>query len=578
MSALRLLMPLYRSRWRRVLIVLALAGTTAAAGLALLGVSGWFLSGAALAGSMLAFNLFVPSALIRLFSFIRIGSRYAEKVIGHATTLRLLADLRTQTFASLMRKPASELGALRQGDTVSLLVADIDALDAILLSVVVPLCVALTAGAVLAAVWWPNSPAAAFAFGIAAVVATACAPVVLARWAYVWGRRGHAATRLARHEVLDTVAGLGDLTALGAGDVARRRFERALQQGSDARLTQARLAAGGQTVLQIVAGWCVLGVSFLGIDAWQSGRLSGPLLAGLVLATLGFFELAVPAMRNAARLGAAQAASERITAMLGEPGPTGGGEASGLADPGYASHRSLSNDVSLASCSARPAAIPLGPISLRGVCAGYNDSQTIIRDLSLDVEVGERLAIVGASGSGKSTVLNLMMQLLAPRSGCIEVGGVDLRDVPVQQWHRHVALLTQDAPVFLGTVRTNLLIGRHDATEDQLWRALDQALLGDHVRSLPEGLDTWTGETGWSLSAGQARRLCLARVMLSQASVWLLDEPTAGLDTENERLFLSALAASASHRTVVVATHAHLPELSVDRVFVMPAGGGYSLR
>ena len=566
MSATRLLMPLYRARWRRVLIVLALAATTAAAGLALLGVSGWFLSGAALAGSMLAFNLFVPSSLIRLFSFIRIGSRYAEKVIGHATTLRLLADLRTQTFASLMRKPAAELGALREGDSVSLLVADIDALDAVFLSIVVPLCVALTAGAVLATVWWPHSVAAAFAFGVGGVLATACAPVVLARWAYVWGQRGHAASRVARHAVLDTGGGLGDLTALGAAAVAQRRFEHALHQGTEARLKQARLAAGGQTVLQIVAGWCVLAVSYLGIEAWQAGVLGGPLLAGLVLATLGFFELTVPVMRNAARLGAAQAASERIVTMLGGSDAAGNVAASmAPVEPGKAQE-------------APQAIIPTAALTLRNVCAGYADTQTIIRDLSFDVDVGERVAIVGASGSGKSTLLNLMMRLLEPQSGSIQVGDVDLRDIPVQQWHRHVALLTQDAPVFLGTVRTNLMIGKDNATDDQLWRALDQAMLGEHVRSLPDGLDTWTGETGWSLSAGQARRLCLARVLLSQASVWLLDEPTAGLDADNERLFLGALAASAQHRTVVVATHARLPEFSVDRVFVMPAPGGYSLR
>lgn len=566
MSAIGLLTPLYRSRWRRVLIVLALAATTAAAGLALLGVSGWFLSGAALAGSMLAFNLFVPSSLIRLFSFIRIGSRYFEKVIGHATTLRLLADLRTQTFASLMRKPAAELGRLREGDTVSLLVADIDALDAVFLSIVVPLCVALTAGAVLAAVWWPNSGAAAFAFGVGGVLATACAPMVLAQWAYVWGRRGHDAARVARHEVLNTVAGLGDLTALGAGAVAQRRFEHALQQGTDARLKLARLAAGGQTVLQIVAGWCVLAVSYLGIEVWQSGSLSGPLLAGLVLATLGFFELTVPLMRNAARLGAAQAASERIVTMLGAPD---------AADNGAVSTTLIDSGKAKISPSAN---IPLAAISLRNVCAGYNDRQTIIRHLSFEVGVGERVAIVGVSGSGKSTLLNLMMRLLEPQSGSVRVGDVDLRELPVQQWHRHVALLTQDAPVFLGTVRTNLMIGKDDACDDEMWRVLDQAMLGDHVRGLPDGLDTWTGETGWSLSAGQARRLCLARVLLSNASVWLLDEPTAALDAENERLFLSALAASAGHRTVVVATHAQLPELSVDRVFVMPACEGYSLR
>ena len=562
MMAARLLMGLYRARWRRVMLVLALAATTAAAGLALLGVSGWFLSGAALAGSMLAFNLFVPSSLIRVFSFVRIGSRYAEKVVGHATTLRLLADLRTQAFAGLMRQPAARLGHLREGDGVSLLVADIDALDAVFLSIVVPLCIALVAGAVLGAVWWPHSHAAAVAFGAGGVVAGVIAPWVLARGAYVWGRRVHAATRTARHTMLDTVAGLNDLTALGASATAQARFEEVLAQGAAARLAQARMTAMGTTVLQIVAGWSVLAVAWFGIQAWQSGALGGPMLAGLVLATLGFFELTIPVMRNAARLGGAQAASERIVAMLD------GKATDGKATDGKATD-SKAAAVGDASSDIRPATI-----SLQRVNASYDSTHAIIQNLSLDIAAGERVAIVGASGSGKSTLLNLMMRLLDPVAGRMRYGDIDAQDIPVEHWHRHVALLTQDAPVFLGTVRTNLLIGNPHATEAQLWRALDQALLGEYVRSLPEGLDTWTGETGWTLSAGQARRLCLARVMLSGACVWLLDEPTAGLDVENEQAFLSALAGSAQHRTVVIATHARLPALSVDRVFVMPACGG----
>ena len=553
MSAARLLWPLYRARWRRVLVVFALAATTAAAGLALLGVSGWFLSGAALAGSMLTFNLFVPSSLIRVFSFVRIGSRYAEKLVGHATTLQLLADLRTQAFAAMMRQPAANLMHLREGDSVSTLTADIDALDAVFLTLVVPVCIALLAGGVLASVWWPRTAAAAFVLGVAAVLAVAILPALLARGAYVYGLRAQSATRRARHEMLATIAAHTDLAALGATAVAQHRFEASLQAGVQARLAQARLSGAGLAALQAVAGWCVMGVLYAGIVAWKSEAVTGPVLAGLVLATLGFFELAVPVMRNAARLGAAQAASERIAAMIGAPAAL--------------------------PQSAQPHALPVcGTLSLTGVRAGYDPQALVIDDLSLDIPAGQRVAIVGASGTGKSTLLNLMMRLQDPYAGAVRFGGIDLRDAATEQWHRRVALLTQDAPVFLGTVRTNLLIGNDGASDTQLWQALDDARLGDYVRTLPQGLDTWTGETGWTLSAGQARRLCLARVLLTDASVWLLDEPTAGLDAENESAFFQALAACARGRTVIVATHAHLPALAVDRVFVMPARGGYSLR
>lgn len=547
MSAARLLFPLYRARWRRVLVVLMLCATTAAAGLALLGVSGWFLSGAALAGSMLTFNLFVPSSLIRVFSFVRIGSRYAEKLVGHATTLRLLADLRTQAFAGLMRRPAADLMQLREGEGVSTLTADIDALDAVFLTIVVPIAIALTAGSVLAMVWWPHSGVGALVMGASAVLAAAVLPACLARSAYAHGRRAQMALRRARYDTLSTIAAHTDLAALGATSMAQNQFEASLTAGVQARLALSRRAAVGQCLAQIVAGWCVLGLSGAGIAAWQSGAVSGPVLAGFVLASMGFFELTVPVMRNAARLGAAQAAAERVMQLQACDAPD----------------------------TAREVRLPAtGTLSLARVDAGYDDHAPIVAQLSLDIPHGQHLAIVGASGSGKTTLLHLMMGLRTPQQGTVRYGDVDLRGVPVAAWHRHVALLTQDAPVFLGTVRTNLLIGCGNASDAQLWQALDAARLGAYVRSLPRGLDTWTGETGWTLSAGQARRLCLARVLLTDAAVWLLDEPTAGLDADNERTFFQALAECGRGRTVVVATHAELPALSVDRVFVMPRRGG----
>lgn len=542
MSLARILIALYRKRGRQVLAVMALAITTIAAGIALLGVSGWFLSGAALASSLLAFNLFVPSSLIRAFSFVRIGARYAERVVGHATTLRLLSDLRLQVFTSILQQSPRQLAQLRQGETVSGLTADIDALDAVFLMLVVPVCVALLAGLVFGGVWLSVAPWAAFAVGVSTVIVAVLLPVWLARRAYAQGRKAQHAWTRAREEVLALVQGHADVVALGATSHARMRFDAIVQEASAARLGQSNAAAFGQAAVQAVASLCTLAALICGIVAWQNGHIGGPLLAGLVLATLGFFEVAAPIMRGATRLGAASAAAERIDAMLAT--------------------RADVLDVTA------PLSLPeQGEIRLVDVGFAYGSGSRVFDGITLAVRAGEKLALIGPSGCGKSTLLHLMMRLHDPDMGRITFAGCDVRTSASAALHKRMALLSQDAPVFLGTVRTNLLIGKPDASDDQLWRALDQARLGDHVRGLEQGLDTWTGETGWSLSAGQARRLCLARVMLTDAQVWLLDEPTAGLDAANERAFFEALAQCAGNRTVVVATHATMPTMSFDRVY-----------
>ena len=164
------------------------------------------------------------------------------------------------------------------------------------------------------------------------------------------------------------------------------------------------------------------------------------------------------------------------------------------------------------------------------------------------------------------------MRLEDPLGGQVRYAGVDARACAQADWHRRIALLSQDAPVFLGTLRTNLLIGDPQAGDAELWRALDAARLGEFVRGLPDGLDTWAGETGSLLSAGQARRLCLARALLSPADVIVLDEPTAGLDAAAETAFFADLGQAVQGRTVVLATHAALPPGAVDRCCTLRGG------
>ncbi len=566
MKNLLLLLPLYARRKSALLLALFCALATVAAGVGLLGVSGWFLTGAALAGAGGAFNLFAPSALVRGLSFLRIVARYADRVVGHSATLRLLADLRAKVFSALIRLTPRQLARYRDGDLVARMTGDVDALDTVFLFVLAPLATAVLAGAVLTAVLGLWVPAAALALALALLVACVLVPLWLLRAARKPGAAAQESAAGLRAATLDAVDGHADMVALHAQAQTAAHFERLCEASALARRSQARVAARGQFFLQAAAGAAVLALLWFGLDTLDSGRIEGPALAGLLLAVIGIFEVAGPIMRGASRMGSAMSAAGRIREVTqSEPD---------MQDP--PAPRALPDTGALELDGVRFAYSPRDT-AVDGVRFAYSPRDTaaspaVLDGASLRVEPGERIAILGASGAGKSTLLHLLLRLEDPQAGQVRFGGCDARDCTQADWHRRIALLSQDAPVFLGTLRTNLLIGDPEADDAALWRALDAARLGDFVRGLPEGLDTWAGETGSQLSAGQARRLCLARVLLSPAAVIVLDEPTAGLDGEAEAAFFSDLAGAVRGRTVVLATHAVLPPGAVDRRYILRAG------
>ena len=196
----------------------------------------------------------------------------------------------------------------------------------------------------------------------------------------------------------------------------------------------------------------------------------------------------------------------------------------------------------------------------------------MLSDLDLTVWPGEHVAITGPSGIGKSSLLTLLLRLADPQAGTVTVGGVALTALRQADIHAAVALLGQDSPLFNDTIRANLLIARPAADDTAVWAALAAAGIEPLVRALPRGLDTLIGEGGRTLSVGQARRLCLARVLLSPARILLLDEPTTGLDRDAEVAFFETLHHAAQGRTVIVVTHAAIPEGTMDRVLTMRNG------
>jgi len=546
MKALLAFRRLFMSQARGFTLALVLSLVTLAAGIALLGTSGWFITAAALTTAGLAFNLFVPSSLVRGFSFIRILARYGERLSGHDATLRLLADLRGWLFARLFPRLPLRDRSLRHGDLVSRLTADIDALDTAFLVAIGPILAALLTGAGLTALLGWLLPAAALPYGLAFAAATLAVPATLV----LLGRRtGSDAVRQAaeaRASVLDGLDGHADLALLGVLGTAEAGFA-----ATTRRLARTRGHLAGLTSL---AGFAVQGLAALalaaalwaGLLALEAKTIEGPVLAGLILAIMGSFEATGIIVRSVGKLTTAMAAAERLTALSQLP-PT-------LVDPVHP--QSWPDDIT---------------IDFSAVGFRY-DGPPVLDGLDLIVAPGEHLAITGASGAGKSSLLALLLRLYEPQQGRISIGGVPIAEMKEADLHAGIALLGQDSPLFNDTIRANLLIARPADDAAALWQALAAAGIADVVEALPRGLDTLLGEGGRSVSAGQARRLCLARVLLSPARILLLDEPTAGLDRPAEIAFFQTLRRAAAGRTVLIVTHAAIPPGTVDRQLTLEKG------
>jgi ATP-binding cassette subfamily C protein CydC len=192
--------------------------------------------------------------------------------------------------------------------------------------------------------------------------------------------------------------------------------------------------------------------------------------------------------------------------------------------------------------------------------------------LTLDVPQGTRVALLGPSGIGKSTFAALALKVVAPEAGCIRLGGIDISTLNANDVRSRVGWLSQATHLFADTIRRNLLLANPGATDAALWSALDAAKIGDVVRALPQGLDAWVGERGAGFSGGQGRRLALARALLSEAPVLILDEPCAGLDVETERAFYATLNESAEGRTIILIAHRLLGVERLDRVWRLSGG------
>jgi len=537
----------YRA-WMAGGALLALAALLANVGL--LAVSGHFIAAMALAGAAgITLNYFTPAALIRAFALTRTGGRYLERLVTHEATFRLLAQLRVWFYERIEPLAPARLQALRAADLLSRIQADIDTLNQVYLRLFVPVVVAALGSLAIVAVMAVFSVPVALGTALGLALAGAALPVWLQRRGETAGARAVQTRAALRNTVADTLAGAAELRVFGAEHTWHGR----VQQLSDELLADQRslseLAGFSAGAVGLCANLALWWAVIVAAPAVAAGSIAPAQLAMLALFAMAAFEAVMPLPLAFQMLGEQLAAARRIFAVVdAEPA---------VAAPDHPSP------------APRDASVRFEQVRFR-----YDaDRPWVLDGFDLVLAPGSRTALVGASGAGKSSVLQLLARFRDYQGGHIALGGEPLRDYAPDDARACFAVVSQDAYLFNGTVLDNLLLARPDADEAMIETACRTAQIHDVIEALPDGYHTALGEAGMRLSGGQARRLAIARALLKDAPILLLDEPTEGLDAVTARALHDSLAAAMTGRTVLLITH-QLGTLArlVDEVAVLDGG------
>ncbi|MFD1861160.1 thiol reductant ABC exporter subunit CydC [Aeromicrobium camelliae] len=511
-----------KGRTRRLSLGIALGVASQLAAIGLLLAAAWLIVRAAQHPPVL--YLMVAIVAVRAFGIARAVLRYVERLLTHDVALSDATRTRVAVYQQLDRVAPRGLAGHRRGDVVSRVVTDVDRLQDRLLRLRMPWWTGLAAALVVVGVIGTIDLRSGFVVGAAVTVSAVAIRLAVPRLA---ARRGGGASAQAQGDLAAEVSHLvlagPDLVAYGAGEQARAAAHRAVTT-----LAFAQKRGAGAAGLASALVLAVTGMAVAALAAWSAGL--PVVVVGVVL--LAPIALAEPldAWGDAERRRPeVDAAAERLDALAGIPAP--------VHEP------------------ATPRPLPdVWDLSLADLAVGWDT--TLVEGIDLDLPQGSAAAITGPSGTGKSTLALTLLKLVEPRSGTIRLGGVPVAELAGDDVRRRIGYLGQDDVVFDTTIRENLRIAAPTASDEELLRALDRAGLGAFVRALPDGLDTTVGERGGRLSGGERQRLCLARLLLADHRIVIVDEPTEHLDRPTADALMDDILALVPHRTVVVITHA----------------------
>ena len=527
---------------------------TIGSGIGLLTLSAYLISEAALHPSYDALLFAIIG--VRLFGIVRGVWRYLERVVSHNESFRLLTRLRVWFYqaleplapARLLMRTHVRSREYTSGDLLSRLVSDIETLQEFHVRVIAPPIGAAIIGIIMWFVLGAYNIRFASVLLAFYLLAGAGVPLLM----YLLSRKVEQRIIIVRSDLkmalVDSVQGIADLLAYGRERDQAKHVQKLNRQLVRLQTSRACMRGLREALGTILMNLCVWTMLVAAIPLVREGRLNGVYLAFLALAAVASFEAVLPLATAAQSLQGSLEAARRLFAVIDVP-PV-------VRDP------------------PRPSPVPASyKLEVRLLSFRYaQHAPYVLRDISFTLPHGHCLAIVGPSGAGKSTLLNLLQRFWEYEEGSILLGGHELRDYHQEDLYRLVSVVEQKTHLFNASIRENLLLARPDASQDEIVRAAQQASLHDFIQSLPQGYETLIGEQGLKLSGGERQRLAIARALLKNAPILLLDEVTANLDPLTEQAILHTVHTLLPGRTTFMATHRLVGLAMADEILVLQAG------
>ncbi|WP_260766165.1 heme ABC transporter ATP-binding protein/permease CydC [Klebsiella aerogenes] len=548
MRALLPYLALYkRHKWLLTLGVV-LAIVTLLASIGLLTLSGWFLSASAVVGvaGIYSFNYMLPAAGVRGAAIIRTAGRYFERLVSHDATFRVLQHLRVATFSKLLPLSPAGLARFRQGELLNRIVADVDTLDHLYLRVISPLVGSLVVILVVTIGLSVLDVTLALTLGGIMLATLLLLPPLFYRAGKPTGEQITQLRGQYRQQLTSWLQGQAELMLFNASDRYRKQMEKTEQRWQEAQRRQAELTALSQALMLLIGGIAVIAMLWMASEGVGGNSQPGALIALFVFCALAAFEALAPVTGAFQHLGQVIASARRIT-QITEQQP----------------------EVTFSQQT--PQSFSQVALTLNEVTFSYpQQSAPALKDISLQVAAGEHIAILGRTGCGKSTLLQLLTRAWDPANGQIQLNGQPLSELSDTTLRQAMSVVPQRVHLFSATLRENLLLAAPQVSDARLADIL--ARVGLEKLLEDSGLNSWLGEGGRQLSGGELRRLAIARALLHDAPLMLLDEPTEGLDATTESQILDLLSEVMRDKTVLMVTHRLRGLARFNQIIVMDNG------
>ncbi|MFA0490856.1 cysteine/glutathione ABC transporter ATP-binding protein/permease CydC [Vibrio splendidus] len=539
---------LYKKHWFGLSLGMLLAFATLSASIGLLTLSGWFISASAVAGLTIAretFNYMLPGGGVRGLAMSRTAGRWGERVVSHNATFKLLTDLRIFFFKKLAPLIPGRISNLRDADLLNRLVADVDAMDHVYLRLVSPVTVGVFGifFLTLFLMWFDSS--LGLILGSILLIMLLVWPILF----YKLGKRngGELTQNKAdlRVTTLDWIEGYSELTLFGAEERYRNAILETQRKLMANQFVNANLTGMASAALMLFNGLTLVLMLWLAADG-VGGNAPDPFIALMAFATMASFELLMPIAGAFQHLGQTLSSARRLNeVILSEP------------EVQFAEEKLDINK-------------PLD-ITFSNVTFNYPDSErSVLNAVDLTIPATHKVAIVGQTGSGKSTLIQLLTRYWDPKKGYISIAGIELTQWNESQLRESISVVSQRVDILNGTLRDNLLIARPEATDDHLANILRDVGLEKLLEN--NALDSWLGDGGRQLSGGEKRRIGIARAILHDAPILLLDEPTEGLDKQTEHSIMTLFEKHFEGKTVIFITHRLIGLESMDSIVLIEQG------